>query len=195
VKSLATGFAVVAVAAVAGCGGGGDSHATRAFRVPSEAMAPTFRVADHVLVDLDAYRSARPQRGDIVVFKPPKGSDRQLCGVPSEPADGHPCERPTPGASINNFMKRVVALPRDWLKVQNNHVFLGKTRAGPFVRQREPFIARNTPCGPLCNLRKPIQIPAGHVYVMGDNRGASDDSRDWGPVPVRWVLGKVVGKQ
>jgi signal peptidase I len=187
---------VVALAALAGCGGGGGGgHATREFRVPSEAMVPTVRVGDRVVVDLDAYRSARPRRGDIVVFKPPEGSNLQQCAVPSQPADGHPCERPTPSPSSNNFLKRVTGLPGDWLKVQDNRVFLGKARTGPFVRQREPFIAKNSPCGELCNLRKPIEIPAGHVFVMGDNRGASDDSRDWGPVRFTWVVGKVVGER
>jgi signal peptidase I len=194
VKALARGFALVAVAAVAGCGGG-SGHATREFRVPSEAMSPTYHVGDHILVDVAAYASARPQRGDNVVFKPPKGSDSQQCGIPTEPADGRPCERPTPGQSTNNFVKRVVAIPGDWLKVENNHVFLGRSRAGPFVQQKEPFIPKFNSCDFLCNLRKPIQIRAGHYFVMGDNRGASDDSRDWGPVPLGWILGKVVGKK
>lgn len=157
-------------------------------------MVPTYGVGDRILVDLDAYDSARPQRADVVIFKPPRGADSQQCGIPSEPADGHPCARPTPDASNNNFVKRIVALPGDWLKVENNHIFLGRRRTGPFVQQREPFIAKNSPCDLLCNLRKPIQIPTDHFFVVGDNRGASDDSRDWGPVPRRWILGKVIGK-
>jgi signal peptidase I len=65
--------------------------------------------------------------------------------------------------------------------VRNGHV----VRDG--VLQREPFIH---PCGggPDCNLGT-ITVPAGHYFMMGDNRGASDDSRYWGPVPRSWIIG------
>ena len=55
------------------------------------------------------------------------------------------------------------------------------------VQQREPFV---NPCGagPDCNLGT-ITVPAGHYFMMGDNRGASDDSRYWGPVPRAWIIG------
>ena len=48
------------------------------------------------------------------------------------------------------------------------------------------------PCGNggACNLPKPITIPPDHYFMMGDNRGASDDSRFWGPVPRDWIIGK-----
>jgi signal peptidase I len=160
------------------------------FRIPSPSMVPTLKVGQRVLVNRLGPHFGDPSRGDIVVFKPPKGADSQQCGIPSEPTDGRPCEKPTPQESKNNFIKRVVALPGDWLYVQNNHVFLGKSRGGPFVQQKEPFIAKGTPCDELCNLRKPIQVPPGHFFMMGDNRGQSDDSRDWGPVPKKSIIGR-----
>jgi signal peptidase I len=48
------------------------------------------------------------------------------------------------------------------------------------------------PCGggPVCNLRKEITIPPDHYFMMGDNRGESDDSRYWGPVPRDWIIGE-----
>ena len=54
--------------------------------------------------------------------------------------------------------------------------------------QKEPFIA---PCGggEGCDFRKTITIPADHYFMMGDNRGSSDDSRFWGPVPRKWIIG------
>ena len=61
---------------------------------------------------------------------------------------------------------------------------------GRSCKQNEPFIAKGTPCDELCNLRKPIQVPPGHFFMMGDNRGESDDSRDWGPVPKKWIIGR-----
>ena len=81
-----------------------------------------------------------------------------------------------------NFIKRVVAGPGDRLAVRGGHVILnGK-------RQSESFIE---PCGggEACDLPREIRIPADHYFMMGDNRGSSDDSRFWGPVPTKWIIG------
>jgi signal peptidase I len=176
-----------------GCAGEGHGSLERAYRVPSPAMKPTVNVGDFVRADLLAYKDHPPQRGDVVVLRPPRGAAEQRCGVPSEPTDGRPCERPAggPDGSVT-FLKRVVGLPGEWLKVEGNRTFIGKSRRGPFTQLPEPFILQGTPCGELCNLRKPIRIPPGHYYTMGDNRGESDDSRDWGPVPAGFLIGKVV---
>jgi signal peptidase I len=55
-------------------------------------------------------------------------------------------------------------------------------------RQKEPFI-RNCAAGSDCNFPTPITIPPDHWFMMGDNRGESDDSRFWGPVPKKWIIG------
>ena len=56
-------------------------------------------------------------------------------------------------------------------------------------KSEEPYIRA---CGtsPVCNLPKPITIPPDHYFMMGDNRGESDDSRYWGPIPREWIIGK-----
>ena len=58
-----------------------------------------------------------------------------------------------------------------------------------WIKQEEKFI---NPCHPGddCNFPKPITIPPDHWFMMGDNRGQSDDSRFWGPVPKKWIIGK-----
>jgi signal peptidase I len=179
--------------ALAGCGGGGSKPATPqhpviSFRVPSPSMAPTYRVGQHVTVELDAYAQASPQRGDVIVFHPPLGAlNGKECGVPSEPADGHPCAKPTPQVAVGtSYIKRIVAVGGDQLKIVRNVTYLGGEA------QSEPFVNKASPCSDqLCNLPRTITIPPGFFYVLGDNRGASDDSRDWGPIPKSSIVGKV----
>jgi signal peptidase I len=152
------------------------------YRIPSPSMEPTLHIGQRVLANrlID-----HPSVGDIVVFHPPKGADPDtpICGNPGQ-GSGHPaaCDTPTPQESSQTFIKRVVAGPGDRISIVNGHVI----RNG--VRQNDSYTA---PCGndPSCNFPKPIMIPPGDYFMMGDNRGASDDSRFWGPVPDKWVIG------
>src|SRR4051794_29815973 len=149
-------------------------------------MVPTLDVGQRVLVNRIGTHFGDPSRGDVIVFKPPRGADSDVdrCGIPSEPGDGHPCQRATSERSDSNFIKRVVAIPGDWIKVEDDRVYLAKEESGPFVLQKEPFIAKDSQgCGgnDLCNLTSPVKIPPGTYFMMGDNRNQSDDSRKWGP--------------
>jgi signal peptidase I len=175
----------VAVAvALAGCGDKSDGD--RLFRIPSPAMLPTIKAGYHASVDTDAYAKSGPRRGDIVVFHPPVGATTHECGIPSQPADGHPCAAPTTAnESEVTFIKRVVALPGETVYIRNNRTYVnGKPLPEPYIR--------SSPCEVLCSLPKPVKIPAGHYFALGDNRGESDDSRDWGPFPREQLVGKVV---
>lgn len=154
------------------------------YQIPSESMEPTLDVGQRVLVNRFIYHFQDPAIGDIVVFHPPAGADRGAeCGV--RPRPGEPCPRPTRDESSQNFIKRIVAGPGDRLAIRGGHpVVNGKPVTD------EPFI---TPCGragPPCDMPRPITIPPDHYFMMGDNRGASDDSRFWGPVPRDWIIGK-----
>jgi signal peptidase I len=177
---------------VAGCGG--DGHKTRVVRVPSAAMSPTYRTGQVVTVDLDAYRSERPRRGDVVLFHPPKGSDPSVdrCATVPQPANGHPCDRPLGGPIYPTvYIKRVSAVGGDWLEIRNGLVYLSRTAHGPFKLQDEPNVKGGSALCSLCNLRKPSKVPPGSYFMTGDNRDVSNDSRHWGPVPFEWIEGKV----
>jgi signal peptidase I len=153
------------------------------YRIPSPSMVPTLHIGQRVLANR---LSTSPGVGDIIVFHPPKGADppTPICGNPSQ-GGGHPvpCDTPTPGESSQTFIKRVVGVPGDRISIVNGHVI----RNG--VQEKDSYIA---PCqgDSSCNFQQTIVIPPGHYFMMGDNRGESDDSRFWGPVPQSWIIGK-----
>jgi signal peptidase I len=153
------------------------------YQIPSESMEPTLDVGQRVLVGRFLYHFGDPSVGDIVVFHPPAGADvGTKCGKP-HPSD-QACAAPTPERSDQNFIKRIVAGPGDTLAVRDGHPVVNGV-----IDTDEPY---TLPCGNggACNLPKPITIPPDHYFMMGDNRGASDDSRYWGPVPRDWLIGK-----
>ena len=164
-----------------------QAFVVKPYRIPSGSMEPTLAVGERVIVNRIGNRFAAPGVGDIVVFHPPRGADTNECGNAGQgpfyegPDSRRPCDRPTRTRSDQNFIKRVVGLPGDRIAIRDGHV----VRNG--VEQREPFI-RACGGGPDCNLGT-VTVPQGHYFMMGDNRGASDDSRYWGPVPRSWIIG------
>lgn len=153
------------------------------YQIPSSSMEPTLDIGQRVLVNRFLYHFREPAIGDIVVFHPPAGADQGTkCGEPPPPDQA--CAKPTPQESSQNFIKRIVAGPGDTLSVRDGHPVVNGVE-----KKDEPYI---TPCGggAACNLPKTIKIPPGDYFMMGDNRGASDDSRFWGPVPRSWIIGQ-----
>jgi signal peptidase I len=152
------------------------------YRIPSVSMYPTLHVGQRILVNR---LSTHPKVGDIVVFHPPSGSNPAdaVCGDPGQGL-GHPqaCDKPTAQEASDTFVKRVVGVAGDKLRIINGHVFRnGKEEHGSYIQP--------CPQPSQCTFRETITVPPGHYFMMGDNRGESDDSRYWGPVPQKWIIG------
>jgi signal peptidase I len=185
-KSSASGSLVelVTIVAVAlGLALGIQAFLVKPYRIPTESMVPTLQVGQRVLVNRIGSHFTDPSVGDVVVFHPPAGAEQDIeCGG-GEPEPAELCATPSKTQADTTFIKRVVAGPGDRIAVRDGHVILnGK-------RQKESFAE---PCGggSACNFPREIRVPADHYFMMGDNRGSSDDSRFWGPVPRKWVIGE-----
>ncbi len=151
-------------------------------KIPSESMVPTLEIGQRVLVNRIGARFSDPDVGDVVVFHPPTGAEdqRDMCGAPHP--DDQVCLKATPKRADVNFIKRVVAGPGDRLQVRKVRVILNAKR------HKESNI-RPCPGAGDCDFPREVTIPADHYFMMGDNRGSSDDSRFWGPVPNEWIIG------
>ena len=161
-----------------------QAFVVKPYRIPSGSMEPTLHINQRVLANR---LFGNPSIGDIVVFHPPAGAEQGdgVCGNPNQ-GNGHPqaCGRPTPQESNTTFIKRVVAGPGDRISIVNGHVI----RNG--VPEKDSYIAQCSG-GQSCNFPKPIVIPPGDYFMMGDNRSQSCDSRSWGSVPRQNLIGTV----
>jgi signal peptidase I len=155
---------------------------TKPFLIPSASMEPTLEIDDRILVRKTGGYS--PERGDIVVVNPPPGAETLDCGVQGfEPvAKRQACPRPTEGEAPVTFVERIVAVGGDRLRIEQGATVINDKR------QDEPYARTGEPCE-LCDLPREITVPDGHVFLMGDNRAGSADSREWGPIPEDSIVG------
>jgi signal peptidase I len=167
-----------------------QAFAVKPYRIPSGSMLPTLHPGERILVDRFSHLTGSdPAVGDITVFTPPGGALTNRCGIAGQGpfysgrASHASCPRPTASKADKTFVKRIVGLPGDSIAVRDGHVI----RNGKPLK--EPYASS---CGgPECNLA-PITVPRGEYFLMGDNRGNSDDSRYWGPVPRDWIIGEAI---
>jgi signal peptidase I len=155
----------------------------QAFYIPSRSMEPTLDVGDRVVVNRLAYRLGDPGYGQVVVFLRRTGAEQPEPGGPlswvrravAQGLGGTP-----PGSE--DLIKRVVGLPGDVLEGRDGRLW----RNGAPVA--EPYLRAGTVTADF----KPRRVKAGHVFVMGDNREDSADSRVFGPVPRSALVGRAV---
>jgi signal peptidase I len=156
------------------------------YRVDSGSMQPTLPIGSRVAVE----PGLLPSVGEIIAFRAPVDAipTTPVCGTPGQGAGfPQPCGLATPGSSRVIFIKRIVAGPGDFVLIRAGRAVVNG------VTSIEPFAA---PCyGPDCNFPTPVRVPAGQYYVLGDDRGTSDDSRFWGPVPASSIVGVLVSCQ
>ncbi len=155
----------------------------QAFKIPSGSMIPTLLIGDHLLVNkfllgtpvdvpftnIHLFRMPglrKPQRGDIVVFKYPEGPTR-------------------------DFIKRIVGIEGDRIEIKNKTLFVnGRKLVESYAQYADSFVK---PAG--MDKRDnfgPVTVPKGSVFVMGDNRDQSYDSRFWGFVETSEIKGKAI---
>jgi signal peptidase I len=133
----------------------------QAFKIPSGSMLPTLQIGDHILVNKFVYTFRPIRRGDIIVFKFPQDESR-------------------------DFIKRVIGLPGDTVEVRGKQVTIdGKPLEEPYAHYLD---------SPLAALERPhfgpMAVPAGKLFMLGDNRDQSMDSRVWGVLDMTKVKGK-----
>lgn len=164
------------------------------FQIPSGSMIPTLKVGDFILVNKFTYGLRlpvtgtkvlavnEPKRGDVMVFFPP--NDERY------------------------FIKRVLGLPGDQVKIVNNNVYingeLAQQKPRAEISEDPRFVVMDEQLGDVLHRMQKSQVagrlgrdftivvPDGHYFMVGDNRDNSSDSRVWGPVPEKNIVGKAV---
>lgn len=134
----------------------------QAFKIPSGSMLPTLQIGDHILVNKFIYYFEPIRRGEVIVFKYPQDESR-------------------------DFIKRVIGLPGETLEIRGRQVLING------VPLQEPYaVYADRPSSPLLERVRldPFVIPPGKLFMMGDNRDNSMDSRVWGLLDVHKIKGK-----
>lgn len=149
----------------------------QAFKIPSGSMIPTLLIGDHILVNKFIYGTKIPfSDKSILVFKKPEKGDIIVFKFPDDPK--------------KDFIKRVIATGGDTLEERNKIIYVnGKEIKEPYAYHGDSFIR---PRGDPRDNFGPLIVPENKVFVMGDNRDQSFDSRYWGFVDVKAIKGKAL---
>lgn len=133
------------------------------FIVSGASMSPTFETGQYLIVDQLTYHLEQPQRGDVVIFR-----------YPEDPS--------------KFFIKRLIGLPSETVEIQGQKVSIRDTKTGSSTTLQEPYLHDfNTRDDYLT-----VTLSPDEYFVMGDNRSASSDSRVWGAVPKKLLIGRAL---
>jgi signal peptidase I len=133
----------------------------QAFYIPSGSMQPNLQIGDRILAYKFLYGLKNVKRGDIIVFKFPLNPRK-------------------------DFIKRVIGLPGDIIKVENKEIYVnGKQLSEPYIVHGDKWNS-----GFPRDEYPPTPVPPGSLFMLGDNRDSSDDSRYWGFVPAKNIVGE-----
>jgi signal peptidase I len=154
----------------------------QAFYIPSGSMLPQLQVDDRVVVSKLSYRLHDPRRGDIVVFDEPGPRPADDSPLPEKAGRGLLQSIGLVAPSTDEYIKRVIALPGERVEAKGGHVY------GNGRRVVEPYLPRGLTTGDF----PPRVVEEGRLWVMGDNRANSTDSRTFGTIPESDVVGRAV---
>ena len=136
------------------------------FFVSGASMEPNFHNLDYLIVDEISYHLGEPQRGDVVVFYNPNNTNQR-------------------------FIKRIIALPGETIKIEGGNVYLRQTQEGEFlIFDETEYLAEDVDT----KGNMTITLEENQYFVMGDNRGSSYDSRIFGPLDKGYMIGKNIFK-
>ncbi len=152
------------------------SFVVQAFKIPSGSMLETLQIGDHLLVNKFIYGVKLPVTGTTIIpWKTPERDDIVVFKYPRDRS--------------TDYIKRVVGVAGDTIEIKNKQVYInGEANVNPHIRFTDKNIMKAS-AGPRDNM-DPVRVPEGFIFVMGDNRDNSYDSRFWGFVPLKDVLGK-----
>lgn len=147
--------------------------------IPSSSMEPTLQIGDNLIIEKVSYRFSKPKRGDILVFYPPIHSlDPTLWGKFTRMIGFF--------SKDEAFIKRLIGLPGDTIQVvPNKGVYInGHLLKEPYKKETfSGFCDADMLCGPY-------KIPPHSYFMMGDNRNDSMDSKYWGTLPEKRIVGR-----
>jgi signal peptidase I len=148
------------------------------FWIPSESMLPTIEVNDRVMVNKLAFDLGEPERGDVVVFRDPREADIEE-SIPEAVIRSVLEAVGVRTRGRDDLIKRVIGLPGEVVEIQDNRILIDG------VPIAEPYLPDL-----LMADEGPFEVGSEQVFVMGDNRNASFDSRRFGPVPFDDLVGQ-----